>query len=156
MLVSFEHHRPETIFGHLIAWWTHSPFSHTAISIEGFRYEALMSKGFTRTLSVHRDGVVETVIDVPETTGKKMIEWLEAHVGTKYPKPWYLALQYVFPFLTDIARKLYCSLAIRDCCESVGLYVEHDKVTNVRCPPGAFYFIAQTLAARPDLRKLGQ
>jgi len=112
----------------------------------------LMSKGFTRTLSIHRDGIVKTVIDVPEATGNKMIQWLEAHRGTKYPKPWYLALSFIFPQLTDMARRLYCSQAILECLRYADLYPE--KRDNVKCPPASFYFVAQTLASRPDLRKL--
>ena len=146
MLVHFEHHKPESIVGALISFWTHSPFCHTAISIDGWRYEALMSKGFTRTKSIPRTRVIETVVDIPDEFSKKMIEWLEAHRGTKYPKPWYLALSFIFPQFTDMARRLYCSQAILECLRYAGLYPEDNR--NLRCPPASFYFVAQTLASR--------
>ena len=149
MRVIFEHHKPESLVGMIIAFWTHSPFCHTAISIDGWRYEALMSKGFTRTKSIPRTRIVETVIDVPDDVAQKMINWLERNRGTRYPRPAYLALSFIFPQLTDMARRLYCSQAILKCLTYAGLY--ETGIAHLRIPPASFYFVAQTLAARPDL-----
>lgn len=78
-------------------------------------------------------------------------------VGTKYPKAWYMALSYAIPFLRDMKRRLYCSQAALEAIKSADLYEgKWDKRFNSKPSPGVLYFIAETLAAREDLRTLGK
>lgn len=156
MLVAIEHHLPNSIAGWVIAWATRSRFSHTAISTNDYRYEALVSKGFTRTLWCFRKGVVETVLDVPQEKYDKLVAKLESMRGRKYPNPFYMALSYAIPFLPDIIRRPYCSKAVLEALEEIGLFDgSMDRKYTLKPSPGAVVFVAQTLAARQDLRKLG-
>jgi hypothetical protein len=157
MLCTIEHHLPNSIAGFIIAWATRSRFSHTAIVINGYRYEALVSKGFVRTKYVPRVGVVETVLDLPVDTGHALFQKLESMRGRKYPNPLYMALSYAIPLLPDILRRPYCSKAVLEALAYVGLY---DSVLDIaytlKPSPGVLVFVAQTLAARQDLRTLGK
>lgn len=157
MLVAIEHHLPNSIAGWIIAWATRSRFSHTAIRTDDYRWEALVSKGFVRTLYSHRDGVVETVLDLPQEKYGRLVEKLNKMVGRKYPNPFYMALSYAIPFLPDIIRRPYCSKAVLEALEEIGLFDgSMDRKYTLKPSPGAVVFVAQTLAARTDLRKLGQ
>jgi hypothetical protein len=167
MLVSLEHHRPHSLWGWAIALATRSIWSHTAVIIGKDRYEALVGQGFVKRPWKYRKGTYETVLNLSESQGKAFQARLELMVGTKYPAPWYMALSYVFaPFLRDMKRRLYCSQAALEAIKSAGLYsgiieiggnlIDLDKRFKSKPSPGVLYFIAETLAARPDLRTLGK
>ena len=157
MLVSIESHKPHSIWGWLIAWATKSIWCHTAIVIGKDRYEALVGDGFVKRPWKYRVGTYETVLNLDDSRSNAFQARLELMVGTKYPKAWYMALSYALPFLRDMKRRLYCSQAALEAIKAADLYDgKWDKRFNSKPSPGVLYFIAETLAARPDLRKLGQ
>lgn len=157
MLVSIEHHLPHSIPGYVIAWATRSSWSHTAILVGKDRYEALVGDGFVKRPWTKRTGVLETVLDLPPDIATRFIGKLDSMEGTKYPKVGWMALAYAFPFLRDMKRRLYCSQAALEAIKAAGLYdYSWDKKYNGKPSPGVLYFVAQTLAARPDLRTLGK
>jgi hypothetical protein len=158
MLVSIEHHLPNSFWGWAIALATRSTWSHTAIIVGNDRYEALVGDGFVKREWKYRKSTYETVLDLPGAVGDAFVEKLDEIVGTKYPKTWYMALSYLLaPFVRDMRRRLYCSQAALEAIKAAGLYdSKWDKRFNSKPSPGVLYFIAQTLAARADLRKLGE
>jgi hypothetical protein len=157
MLVSIESHRPHSVWGYLIAWTTRSVWCHTAIVVNKDRYEALVGDGFVKREWKYRKGTYETVLDLPSSIGARFKEKLDAMVGTKYPSVGWMALAYALPVFRDMKRRLYCSQAALESIKAAGLYdSKWDARFNSKPSPGVLYFVAQTLAARPDLRKLGE
>jgi hypothetical protein len=158
MLVSIESHKPHSLWGWVIALATRSTWSHTAVIIGKDRYEALVGPGFVKRPWKYRKGTYETVLNLSDSQGKAFQARLELMVGTKYPAPWYMALSYVLaPFLRDMKRRLYCSQAALEAIKAADLYDgKWDKRFKSKPSPGVLYFIAETLAARPDLRTLGK
>jgi hypothetical protein len=158
MLVSIEHHKPHSLWGWVIALATRSTWSHTAIIVGNDRYEALVKDGFVKRPWKYRYGTYETVLDLPSQYATMFVDELEKMVGTKYPKPWWMALSYVLaPFVRDMRRRLYCSQAALQAIKAAGLYDgKWDSRFKSKPSPGVLYFVAETLAKRPDLRKLGE
>lgn len=156
MLVSIESHKPHSIWGFLIAWATRSVWCHTAIVVGNDRYEALVGDGFVCKPWYKRTGTHMTVLDLPSSIADAFKAKLDAMVGTKYPQVGWMALSYALPIFRDMKRRLYCSQAALEAIKAAGLYdFRWDAKFNSKPSPGVLYFIAQTLAARPDLRKLG-
>jgi hypothetical protein len=156
MLISIESHKPHSIWGFLIAWATRSVWCHTAIIVGKDRYEALVGPGFVKRPWKYRKGTYETVLDLPEPIAARFVECLEKMIGMKYPNVGWLALAYALPLFRDMKRRAYCSQAAIMALKYAGLYSgEHDARFNSKPSPGVLYFVAETLAARPDLRKLG-
>lgn len=157
MLVSLEHHRPHSLWGFLIAWATRSVWCHTAIIVGKDRYEALVGDGFVKRPWKYRKGTYETVLDLPSSIGERFKAKLDSLVGTKYPQVGWMAISYALPIFRDMKRRLYCSQAALEAIKAAGLYdSKWDARFNSKPSPGVLYFIAQTLAARQDLRKLGE
>jgi hypothetical protein len=137
--------------GHAISYSTKQPFQHTAIlSLENgqwFRYESLVGDGFVRRIYEPRTDVVISEFGVDESTYALGVTWLRNYVGTKYPKPWYLAAQYVLPQLRDMARRSYCSRSAMLFLKEIGAW--RRQVGGKRVPkphPGIPFTVAETLA----------
>jgi hypothetical protein len=122
------------------------------------RYEALVKDGFVKRPWKYRFGVYETVLDLPSQYATPFVEELEKMVGMKYPNPWWLGLSYLLaPFIRDVVRKIYCSAAALRALKKAELYDgRNDARFKSKPSPGVLYFVAETLAKRPDLRKLGE
>lgn len=146
MLVGFEHHRPENAFGHVISWWTHQPFSHTATIIDGYRYEALIGDGYVKRPYYKRYRVEITWVELDEIEHYILKKVNDSMVGMKYPKLWYLAFQFIFPPLRDFARRFYCSKACLYAINKAGLYNQHIDVPQAPRPhPGIVFVITEAI-----------
>jgi hypothetical protein len=150
-IYAIESHYAISAIGVGISAVTKQPFQHTAIlSLEDgklWRYESLVGLGFVRREWTERKDIVETWFSVNEEEHALGLAWLRRAVGTKYPNPWYLAAEYVFPPLRDMRRRLYCSLAAMRFLESMRLW-RHDP-SSKRFPkphPGVPFLVAETLA----------
>jgi hypothetical protein len=148
--VYVESHLAHDFWGKVIAYVTRSNVQHSAFVItdEGgmftYRYEALRSKGFVRTLWHSRERTVLRKINVTEERFAKMVWKAEKMKGTKYPSLVYLGLEYIIPFLNHQLRTAYCSQAIGEILEDGGLYSAKDSLAKPS--PGVIDAVAVALS----------
>lgn len=149
--IELESHKPIDLSGEMIRWATQGPFSHSAFRANGFRYEALVSKGYVKDPWYWRPGVVVTKIPMTEEEYGKFMESAENMVGTRYPNPGYLALEYILPPLRDMRRHVYCSQAILMHLRRAGIWNgPMGMPKGPRASPNAIFLIGEALTSRLD------
>lgn len=126
--------------GKAIAYSTRSKAQHTATVLIGhdgkaWRYEALVGKGYVRRPYEPRKDTFLRDLHVTEEEYKLLEAYHDSKVGVKYPKVWYLALEYVIPNLNHMRRRLYCSQAALDGLSFAKLYDRSDEL--IKPSPGA-------------------
>lgn len=153
--VELESHLPVDLNGRIICRATKGPFSHSAFVSKGFRYEALISKGYVKDPWYWRPGVVVTRVPLTDEEYGKFMTSAESMVGTKYPNPGYLALEYLFPPLRDLRRRVYCSQAIMIHAKAAGLYSAPIDLPKAPRPhPSIPFVLFETLANERAKRTL--
>ena len=135
-----ESHLAIDAVGKAIAYATRSGVQHTATVLTGhdgkrWRYEALVGNGYVRRPYEPRHDVVLRNLRVTDDEYRRLEAYHDSKVGMKYPKVWYLALEYVLPFLKHMRRRLYCSQAALDGMSFAGLYDRSDEL--IKPSPGA-------------------
>ena len=131
--------------GKLIAYSTRAGAQHTATVLVGhdgkaWRYEALVGKGYVRRPYEKRVDTVLRNLHVTEEEYRLLEAYHDSKVGVKYPKVWYLALEYAIPSLRHMRRRLYCSQAAINGLSFAGLY--RSEAELIKPSPGAADAIA--------------
>lgn len=137
---AIESHLAIDFVGKAIALATKSDVQHTATVItdvhgKRWRYEALVGNGYVKRPYEPRVDVALRDLHVTASERDLLEAYHDSKVGVKYPKVWYLALEYLLPFLRHMRRRLYCSQAALDGMSFAGLY---DRASELIKPsPGA-------------------